>query len=70
MGGRETRRLVSHVDLLPTVLDALGLEIPAAAQGRSLGPLLEKGEDVDEYVYSALRAGASGKDLGERPLHV
>lgn len=44
---------VSHVDLYPTILDAVGLESPAAVHGRSLLPLLE-GMDPgwDREVYS------------------
>ena len=32
--------LVSNVDLLPTLLDALGIGVPCAVQGRSLWPLI------------------------------
>lgn len=38
-GQSEARRVVpvvQHIDLMPTILDYLGLEIPAAVQGRSL----------------------------------
>lgn len=40
-GGRRLRELVSHVDLVPTILQVLGFEVPANVQGRSLVPLLE-----------------------------
>ncbi len=38
--GQEVRRLVSLVDLPPTLLDAAGLTVPASMQGRSIQPLL------------------------------
>ena len=39
-GGGEVQELVSLIDLPPTLLDAAGLEVPAAMQGRSIVPLL------------------------------
>jgi arylsulfatase len=39
-GGRVAGQLVESVDILPTVLDWLGLPKPAGAQGQSLRPLL------------------------------
>lgn len=43
--GASTDRLVSILDLGPTVLDLAGLEAPEYMEGRSLAPLL-RGEDV------------------------
>lgn len=40
-GGITKSELVSNVDCLPTILDALGVPIPAQVQGRSLAPLLD-----------------------------
>ncbi|MCP3959049.1 MAG: sulfatase [bacterium] len=37
-GGTRSRELAQHVDLMPTVLDALGLPLPDDVQGRSLLP--------------------------------
>ncbi|MDQ3247966.1 MAG: sulfatase-like hydrolase/transferase, partial [Chloroflexota bacterium] len=39
-GGGRVRQLVSLIDLPPTLLDAAGLPVPAAMQGRSILPLL------------------------------
>ncbi len=39
--GRRVARRVSTVDVLPTVLDLLGVTAPAGIQGRGLRPLLE-----------------------------
>ncbi|HET6319097.1 MAG TPA: sulfatase-like hydrolase/transferase, partial [Chloroflexota bacterium] len=41
-GGRVVSELVSNVDITPTVLDALGLPLPASLHGQSLWPLLQE----------------------------
>lgn len=50
---------VQHVDILPTILDALGREVPAEIDGRSLIPLMRgqppAEEAVGRPVFSALR---------------
>ncbi len=43
--GRVVEPPVSHVDIVPTVLDALGVPPPEDLQGESLLPLLEAGEE-------------------------
>ena len=43
VGGRTVRELVEHVDVAPTILDALGREPLAAGEGVSLLPLLTGG---------------------------
>jgi arylsulfatase A-like enzyme len=40
-GGVRVETITRHVDLLPTLLDLLGVETPAGLQGASLVPLLE-----------------------------
>ena len=52
--GRVVDQAVSHVDLMPTILEAVGQPIPEEAQGQSLVPLLQ-GTTVDEFesaIYS------------------
>ena len=39
--GRRSRALVSTADIVPTVLDAVGIEPPAGLHGRSLRPLVQ-----------------------------
>jgi choline-sulfatase len=47
--GRSVDRLAQHVDVVPTLLDALGLPVPAAVEGRSLLPeMAGAGEEVSE----------------------
>lgn len=49
-GGGRIERIVSTLDLVPTLLEAAGAEIPATIQGRSLIPLTrgEQPQDPDE----------------------
>ncbi|CAN5717692.1 hypothetical protein BH18ACT15_BH18ACT15_04190 [soil metagenome] len=42
---------VRHVDLLPTLVDLCGLELPSGVDGRSLRPLLEGGSLPEEPAY-------------------
>ncbi len=51
-GGRRTE-LVSNVDVLPTLLEACGLEVPARIEGRSFLPLLEGGDyEPREWIFA------------------
>lgn len=56
--------LTSHVDLMPTVLDIMGVEIPPQVEGRSLLPMVKdinlKGRD---FVISTHRFCAPGDKL-------
>lgn len=59
--GKENRHFVNLVDILPTVCDWLGAEIPFGCQGKSLRPLLEN-SDVPEGEFDSAYAesGFSG----------
>ncbi len=46
LGGRVVEQTVSHVDLLPTILEAVGATVPESAQGHSLLPLMLGMEEV------------------------
>ncbi len=52
-GGRRIGEMLSHVDMVPTLLDALAIAIPERLQGRSYWPLLQ-GEvyEPNEFVYA------------------
>ena len=55
LGGRSVDAAVSHVDLRPTILDALGLPSPpvdSRHSGRSLVPLLLGLDDGERVAYS------------------
>lgn len=50
---RSSDALTSHVDLLPTLCELLGVDTPRDVDGRSLGPLLAGGTSaVREYLFS------------------
>ncbi len=46
-GGRRIAERVGTVDIVPTVLDLLGLEVPEELQGRSLVPLIDREEEKE-----------------------
>jgi arylsulfatase A-like enzyme len=50
--GRRSAQPASGIDLLPTVLDLLGVPIPDYVQGRSLAPALDGTDDLERSVYS------------------
>ena len=52
--GRRVEPVVSGVDVVPTILDLLGLPGPEA-QGQSLLPVLADGSQDDRFVYSETR---------------
>ncbi|MCP3914738.1 MAG: arylsulfatase [bacterium] len=43
--GVASDRIAAHVDVLPTVLDACGVDVPEGIDGRSVLPLLERRDD-------------------------
>jgi arylsulfatase A-like enzyme/Tfp pilus assembly protein PilF len=52
-GGRVVDKAVSHVDIFPTVLDAVGLSAPKRVDGQSLLPFVRGGTvERDQGVYS------------------
>jgi len=50
--GTRSDALLSSVDFLPTLLDIVGLEPPAALEGRSFLPVLEGGAGAREQAFS------------------
>ena len=65
VAGVEPRRLatpVTQVDLLPTLLEALGVDVPAGAQGTSLLPLMRDGDRApdDAQVVSEWSGARDG----------
>ena len=77
MRGRQSDALVESIDLVPTVLEALGCPVPPLVQGSSLLPLLEgreaTGKDAVfhefDYRTHALRS-APGSDPDDHLLWV
>lgn len=50
-GGARVPHLASMVDVMPTILDFLGVEIPRDVQGRTLRPGIVQGESVRDSVH-------------------
>lgn len=47
--------MVSNIDVYPTILDMLNIDIPERVQGKSLVPLIEgRVESLHEYIYHEL----------------
>jgi arylsulfatase A-like enzyme len=67
--GLEIPELVSHIDYAPSLLAAAGLPVPAAMQGRSFLPLLDrKSEGWRDEVYFELSEFSTGRGL-RTPQH-
>ena len=63
--GIKTSALVSHVDLLPTILDYAEILIPATVQGRSLRPVLAGTAPDVGYRYIVSEHNAHGPAASE-----
>jgi arylsulfatase A-like enzyme len=63
-GGGQIRELVSLIDLPPTLLDAAGIDVPAAMQGCSVLPLAQ-GRSVDwqEEVFVQISESQVGRAI-------
>ena len=57
---------VELVDVLPTILDAVGIPTPKAVQGRSLVPVFRQASDTARSRESADRAAYSESDYPQR----
>jgi arylsulfatase A-like enzyme len=51
---RRVAGLAQHIDLMPTLLAAVGVNAPPGLQGKNLLPLVRAGTPVNEYVYSGV----------------
>lgn len=61
-GDRASDALVSHLDLVPTVCDLLGVCAPKGIHGRSLRPLLEGGtEEIREDLFAEINYHAASQ---------
>jgi len=65
LAGTVDRTLVSHVDILPTMLEIAGLEVPPVLEGESLVPNVTRGEQRSEkeVVIEWNRADVDNLDL-------
>lgn len=65
--GAVTEEMIEQVDVMPTILDALGVEPPAGVQGRSMLPLL-RGDEGARGRESVLMQEREAPDLAARGL--
>jgi arylsulfatase len=49
---KEVPALVQHIDLLPTLLERLKINLPREIDGKSLWPCINSKEEVNEFVFS------------------
>ena len=63
-GGGRLQQLVSHVDLVPTLLDAAALPVPTELQGRSILPLIQRrARDWPAEVFVQISESQIGRAL-------
>ncbi|MFO8082114.1 MAG: sulfatase-like hydrolase/transferase [Armatimonadota bacterium] len=65
--GEVTHEMIEQVDVMPTILDALGVDVPAGVQGRSMLPLLCGDQDASGRD-SVLMQERQAPDLAARGL--
>ena len=51
-GGKRAYQIVRHIDITPTILDLLGIDIPSEMVGKSLSPILLGGDSADRPALS------------------
>jgi len=51
--------LMQTVDIMPTILDILGIRAPDHMQGRSMVPLMDKGKELNRYIFGGTRYWSS-----------
>lgn len=70
LGGRVIDSLVSQVDILPTILDYLEINVPDACCGKSLKPLIEaRAEKVNDFIFTEYAGGAVPDIFAVRSAH-
>lgn len=64
MAGQRVARLTESIDIIPTLLDLLGLDVPAVLDGRSLAPFLraDPQQDWRQEVFWQFQYGGAVDD--------
>lgn len=67
-GGRTVEDLVSNIDILPTLLDLAGADIPSDVQGNSVAGVLLEGSKFDYTPREHINAELTFHDMGFNPI--
>jgi len=51
-GSRRITGLVQLIDLMPTIMEMLDIPIPCKVQGKSIMPLINRNQPINDYIYS------------------
>lgn len=70
---QRSNHLIELIDIMPTVLDVAGCDIPIGVQGKSFAPFL-LGEDYEPRKYVVIESGEDGEplklsEITKRPEH-
>lgn len=65
-GSRVVDAAVSHIDVLPTILEALGMQVPSGLRGRSVLKVTSASEERDDVTYFEALSGSLNR--GWAPL--
>lgn len=66
--GKRVKGLVQIIDIMPTIIDLLGIPSSQKIQGKSLMPLINIRRPVNEYVYAGLEFNV-GKPQPQPPFY-
>jgi arylsulfatase A-like enzyme len=70
-GGVRVERITRSIDLMPTLLDLLGLPVPAEAEGTSLVPYMDgTAQDLGLTAFSETGLWIAGSMRGMQPNHL
>ncbi len=58
-GGQVSDRLVSQIDVFPTLCDILNIEKPAWLEGKSLMPVVRENKEINEEVFAEVNYHAA-----------
>ncbi len=68
--GQRVAGNISHVDLMPTLLDLAGAPVPTQLEGRSVADILRNGEDRCDRSAVLEWSGYGERDLGSRTANL
>jgi len=67
-GGRRITGLVQLIDIMPTITEMLDITIPSRIQGKSIMPLINRNQPINDYIYSGASYNFAG--ITKRKLYM